>query len=124
VPLTAPLSLDLRERLIAAVDGGQSCRSATKRIGVAPSTAIKWVALWRRNGHVHPHAPEILVLIKVAPDLTLAEIVAYLESRHGLRVVVSTVYRLLDRHGLTVTRNRARRRAAAPGRAAPPTGLP
>ena len=132
--MTAPLSLDLRERLIAAVDGGQSCRSAAKRFGVAPSTAIKWVALWRRDGHVQPkpmggdrhsqrmeaHAPEILALIEATPDLTLAEMAAHLEGRHGLRVAVSTVWRLLDRHGLTVKKNRARRRAAAPGRAAPP----
>lgn len=131
--MTAPLSLDLRERLIAAVDGGQSCRSAAKRFGVAPSTAIKWVALWRRDGHVQPkpmggdrhshrmevHAPEILDLIETTPDLTLAEIAAHLESRHGLRVAVSTVWRLLARHGLSVKKNRARRRAATPRRAAP-----
>jgi transposase len=42
--MTEPLFLDRRERLIAAVNAGQSCRSATKRIGVAPTTAIKWVA--------------------------------------------------------------------------------
>ncbi|KAA0579148.1 hypothetical protein FZ983_17700 [Azospirillum sp. B21] len=52
--MTAPLSLDLRERLMASADGGQSWRSAAKRFVVAPSTAIKWVALWRRDGHVQP----------------------------------------------------------------------
>ncbi|WP_282188974.1 hypothetical protein [Azospirillum aestuarii] len=43
--MTAPFSLDLREWRIAAVEGGRSCRSAAKRFGVVPSTAIKWVAL-------------------------------------------------------------------------------
>ena len=35
-----PLSMDLRERLIAGIDDGMSCRSAAARFGVAPSMAI------------------------------------------------------------------------------------
>ena len=35
-----PLSMDLRSRLLAAIDGGLSCRAAAVRFGVAPSTAI------------------------------------------------------------------------------------
>ena len=42
-----PLSIDLRERVLAAVAGGRSRRAAAERFGVAPSTAIKWVATWR-----------------------------------------------------------------------------
>ena len=42
------LSIDLRERLVLAVDGGMTRRSAAKRFGVAASTAIKWVD--RSNG--------------------------------------------------------------------------
>ena len=41
-----PLSIDLRERVLAAVAGGMSRRAAAERFGVAPSTAIKWVATW------------------------------------------------------------------------------
>ena len=52
--MTKPLSIDLRERLISAVDGGMSRRSAARRFGVAASTAIKWVDQWRRTGHVRP----------------------------------------------------------------------
>ncbi|MFX8968907.1 helix-turn-helix domain-containing protein, partial [Acinetobacter baumannii] len=37
-----PLSMDLRTRLLAAIDGGMSCRAAAARFGVAPSTAIRW----------------------------------------------------------------------------------
>ena len=39
-----PLSMDLRTRLLAAIDAGMSCRSAAVRFGVAPSTAIRWQA--------------------------------------------------------------------------------
>ncbi len=135
--MTAPLSNDLRKRLIAAVEDGQSCRSAAKRFGIAASTAIKWMGRWRREGHAHPramggdrhshrveaHAPEILNLIATTPDMTLAEIAAHLERVHGLRVGQSTVWRLLDRHGLTFKKNGARQRAATARRAAPTPGV-
>jgi transposase len=39
-----PLSMDLRTRLLAAIDAGMSCRGAAARFGVAPSTAIRWQA--------------------------------------------------------------------------------
>ena len=125
--MTRPLSDDLRKRLISAVDGGMSRRSAAKRFGVAASTAIKWAERWRRAGHARPrpqggdkrsrrieaHAEVILALVEDTPDITLAEIAAYLDDAHRLRVVQSTVWRLLARHGLTFKKNRARQRAAA-----------
>ncbi len=122
--MTIPLSIDLRERLITAVEGGMSRRSAAKRFGVAASTAIKWVDQWRWTGHVRPrpqggdkrshrietHAEEILALIEETPDITLAEIAGLLDEAHGLKVAQSTVWRLLDRHGMTFKKNRARQR--------------
>lgn len=125
--MTAPLSQDLRRRLIAAVEAGQSRRSVARRFGVAASTAIKLVDLWRREGHMDPkpmggdrhshrmeaHAEEILGLIDKTPDITIAEIMAHLEATHGLKVAQSTVWRLLDRHGMTFKKNSARKRTAA-----------
>ncbi len=125
--MTRPLSTDLRERLISAVEGGMSRRSASKRFGVAASTAIKWFAQWRQTGDVRPrpqggdhrshrieaHAGEILALVEETPDMTLAEIAAHLHAAHGLKVAHSTVWRLLNRHGMTLKKNRARSRARA-----------
>ncbi len=124
--MTKPLSNDIRERLIQAVEGGMSRRSAAKRYSVAPSTAIKWVNLWNRTGSFEPrprggdtrshrierYAEDVLALVDAAPDTTLAELAAYLEEAHGLKVSESMVWRLLDRHGLTFKKNRARRQAA------------
>ena len=126
--MTRPLSDDIRQRLVLAVDGGLSRRSAARRFDVAASTAIKWVDQWRRVGHIRPrpqggdkrshrieaHRVEILALVEDRPDITLAEIAAYLEDAHGLRVAQSTVWRLLERHELTFKKNRARQRTAAP----------
>ena len=126
--MTRALSIDLRERLISAVDGGLSRRSAAERFGVAVSTAIKWVDQWRRTGDVLPrpqggdkrshaieaHAAAIVALVEQRPDITLVEIASHLDEAHGLKVAPSTVWRLLDRHGMTFKKNRARQRAATP----------
>ena len=126
--MTKSLSIDLRERLVSAVDGGMTRRSAAKRFGVAASTAIKWVDQWRRTGNVAPrprggdrrserievHAEEVLRLVAETPDLTLEELAEHLHEGHGLKVDPSTVWRLLDRHGMTFKKNRARQRATAP----------
>ena len=48
-----PYSIDLRERVVAAVvTGGLSCNRAAKRFGVGISTAINWVKRLRETGSV------------------------------------------------------------------------
>jgi len=114
-----PLSMDLRERLILAVEGGMSRRSAATLFCVAASTAIKWIDQQRRTGSVRPrarggdhrshrlevHADEIVSLAKDT-DLTLAELADHLDKNHGLKVAPSTIWRLLDRHDMTYKKNR------------------
>ncbi len=126
--MTRPLSMDLRERLVSAVAGGMSRRGAAVRFGVAASTAIKLADQWRRTGDVRPrpqggdkrsyrieaNAEEILALVETTPDITLGEIAAQLDEMHGLRMAPSTVWRLLDRRGMTFKKNRARQRATTP----------
>jgi len=125
--MTKSLSKDIRERVVSAVEGGMTRRSAAKRFGVAPSTAIKWVDRWRRTGDIGPrprggdhrshrieaHAEEILALIVEAPDTTLAVLAEQLEKPQGVVVAQSTIGRLLDRRGMTFKKNRARERATA-----------
>ncbi|MGH6622290.1 MAG: hypothetical protein ACREF6_22300 [Alphaproteobacteria bacterium] len=52
--MTRPLSMDIRTRLVSAVEGGMTRRSAAKRVGVAASTEIKWVEQWEQTGDVGP----------------------------------------------------------------------
>ncbi len=124
--MTRPLSNDLRERVIGVVAGGLSRRAAAERFGIAVATAVRWVRNWRESGSAAPrrqggdrrshrieaHAEELLGLVATTPDITLQELAEHLRKAHGLRVVESTVWRFLDRHGMTFKKNRARQRAA------------
>lgn len=56
---------------------------------------------------------QVLALVQDTPDITLAEIAAHLDQAHGLKPSLSSIWRLLDRHGLTFKKNGARKRAAA-----------
>lgn len=128
--MAEPLSADLRKRLIAGVEGGASRRAVADRFGVVASTVTKLVQRLKRTGSLAParqggdrrsarveaHAEEILALVAGRPDITLAEIAAQLEAAHGERFVVSTIWRCLDRHGMTFKKNGARQRAGAPRR--------
>lgn len=40
--MTKAYSDDLRERVVAAMQSGESCRSVAARFGVAPSRVVKW----------------------------------------------------------------------------------
>ncbi len=125
--MVRPLSDDLRRRVIAAVEGGQSCRAAADRFGIAASTAINWVDRYRRLGHakalplggdrrshrIEAYAGEILSLIEARPDITLEEMAEHLEETHDAVFSLSTIWRLLDRRGMTFKKNRSRVRAAA-----------
>jgi hypothetical protein len=73
-------SLELRERVVEAIESGASRREAAEWFAVSPSSAIKWMQAgaasrpWR-------HADFLLVLIADQPDLTLDQIVAVLRKR-------------------------------------------
>ena len=52
--MTRPLPNDLRERVIAALASGESCRAIAARFGVAVSTVAKWSLRHRKTGSVRP----------------------------------------------------------------------
>src|ERR1700743_3949022 len=52
--MTRPLSNDLRERVVAAVTAGESCRSVAARFSVSASTVVKWSQRHRATGSVAP----------------------------------------------------------------------
>src|SRR5579883_493632 len=53
--MTKPYSLDLRDRVVYAVEHeGMSRHQAAARFGIAVSTAIRWVARFRKTGSAAP----------------------------------------------------------------------
>jgi hypothetical protein len=66
-----------------------------------------------RSHHLEAHAAEILGMVGDTPDITLSELAEHLDEAHGVKAAQSTIWRLLDRHGMTFKKNRARQRAAA-----------
>lgn len=109
-----PLSMDLRRRLLAAIDEGMSCRSAASRFGVAPSTAIRWLAQRRETGDFAPkpqggdmrsrmvedRRDDILALWEARKDISLEELRAGL-IEIGLTVSVAGLHRFFARRGMT-----------------------
>lgn len=120
------LSEDLRTRLIAAVEGGLSRRAAAERFGVAAASAVRWVKAWRTTGtarakrqggdkrshRIEAFRAVILAAIDAQVDITLVELSELLRREHGASFAPSTVWRFLDRHDITIKKNRARQRAA------------
>ena len=50
--ITAALSLDLRHRVIAAMEAGASFRKAAERFGIGAATAIRWQTQVQRDGRI------------------------------------------------------------------------
>jgi len=127
-----PYSVDLRERVVAAVErGGMSCHEAAAHFGVGISTAINWVRRLRETGSVAPgqmggHKPKSIsgahrtwLLARTKKDFTLRGLVAELAER-GLKVDYRTVWSFVHDEKLSFKKNRggwrtrpSRRRPAA-----------
>lgn len=119
------LSVDLRRRVVDAIEAGASCRQAAERFGVGVSSAVRWVARARTRGHLEPdkrggnhrshridgHRDLILGWIAEEPDLTLAEVAERLAQAVGYRPLPSIVCRFFQRHG--ITRKKRRRMPAS-----------
>ena len=126
-----PLDLDLRRRVVAAIEAGMSTGEAAKRFSVSKAAAGEWARLKRATGDVlpkpqgsgfgsvlDPHEAFLLGLIEADKDITLAEMAERLAGVRGMRVVASTIWYWLDRRAMTFKKNGARQRAAAARRTA------
>ena len=107
--MTAPLSNDLRERVVGAIEAGESCRSVAARFGVAVSTGS--VAPDRMGGHrkriLEPHRAFIVERINQTPHLTLHGLKEELAAR-GVKVSHNAVWLFLRREGLRFKKNAVR----------------
>src|SRR6516165_1342352 len=119
-------SADMRERVIAEVEGGASRREAAEEVEVSASTAIIWVKCFRETGRcaakprggsvssLEEDADFLLGLIKKEPDLTLDE-VALAMRKHKIPGSRTAVWRFFKRRKITFKKKPARGGAGARG---------
>jgi transposase len=131
-----PYSMDLRKRVVAAIEGGMSRNQAAKQFGVAISTAIGWMKRVNETGSVEPsqiggckskaisgeHAVWLSQRIKDG-DFTIRGLVAELAGR-GLKVDYHSVWDFVHAEKLSFKKKRGgwRTRSTRRGAAASPVG--
>jgi len=123
-------SLDLRQRVVAAVLTGRSCRIVASTFGVSVASVVKWSQRLRATGsaaakpigRAQPRslAAErkwLMARLQAAPDLTLRALVAELGKR-GVVTSYGSVWRIVHDAGISFKKNSVRHRAGSPRRRA------
>jgi transposase len=121
--MAKPFDNDLRARVVAAVEAGQSCRAAARRFGISESAAIKLMRRYRTTGSYAPgqmggHKPVKLAAwrdwlmkrIGESPDMTTRELADELAER-GMSVSHVSVWNLLRREDQSHKKKPAGQRA-------------
>ena len=123
--MPSPLSTDLRERVVAAVQEGGSRHGAAERFGVSAASASRWHGQFVRDGDITPkpqggdqrshqieaHADLILALYEDNPEIFLSELCESLAER-GVCTSTSSLSRFFQRHAIT----RKKRQRTQPSR--------
>lgn len=107
-------SLDLRERIIAALETGQPVTEIALRFAVSPRTVRRYRQQWRDEGAmlartssgrpplISPDQREVLTaLVLASPDATLADYCQQWEAATDVSVSTATMCRTLQRLELT-----------------------
>jgi putative transposase len=129
--MAKPFSMDLRERVIAAVEAeGLSRHEAAARFGIGVSTAIAWVRRFRETGSAAPgqmggHKPKAIRGEHEAwlrqrirdREFTLRGLVAELAGR-GLKADYVAVWKFVHAEKLSFKKNRIRQRTGSSRRGA------
>lgn len=118
--MNKPISLDLRERIVAAYEGREGTREeVAKRFKVSVGMVKKLLAQKSRTGDLRAryrfcgrkarlepeHGKSMRQLVEKEPDLTLEEI----KQRLGLGCTIGAIHWVLRRLGLTYKKRRSMR---------------
>ena len=118
----APYSMDLRRRVVRAWDESGDAEEVAATFSVSRAWVHRLVQRRRETGSIAPRKQttfrsrvlagqeqRLAALIAARPDATLAELRAALPTTAAL----STLWREIGRLGLTVKKNRTRRRTTS-----------
>ena len=126
--MSKALSVDLRERVVAAVRTGATHREVAERFGVSAASVSRWQALEREQGDVRPkalggdhksgridvHEAAILEALGPQADRSIEEVRQVL-GETGLIFSFGSLQRFFKRHAIT----RKKRPRTPPNRTAP-----
>lgn len=129
-------SVDLRERVVRFVAGGQSRRAAAAHFGVSVSFAVRLMAAYRMSGSLKPrpsggrrhaklgpHRNCLLAWVTEQPDITMPELADKLAAATGTKADPASLSRWLIRNGYRFKKNAAGQRARSRGRAKGARGM-
>jgi transposase len=118
-------SLDLRERVVAAVLAGGSCRKVAETYRVSVASVVKWAQRFRSTGsaaakRMGGNQPRslaaerdwLLARLAATPDLTLRALVVELGER-GVVTSYGSVWRIVHDAGISFKKNSVRHRAGS-----------
>lgn len=118
--MPAPLSNDIRKRIVKSVNDGMSCNGAAAKYDVSISMVVKLIQRWKATGHYEPkphggyrghklteHRNFVEKMLKDKPDITLMEMKKRLEDIK-VRVSHSSVDRFLKHLGHSFKKNGTR----------------
>lgn len=125
--MAKPYSMDLRERVVAAVEQeGMSRRGAARRFGVGASRVVEWIKQFRKTGHVRPgqmggHKPKAisgehrvwLITRCNAGDFTLRGLVTELLAERDLKVDYRSVWEFVHDESLSYKKNNSAQRTGS-----------
>ena len=123
--MARPYSQDLRERVVASVASGRTCRATAALFGVSVASVVKWSQRWRTTGSaaakqmggwrqllLKRQREWLLARIAEKPDLTLRLVVAELAER-GTPASYGAVWRFFKHEGISFKKKPARQRAGS-----------
>jgi transposase len=113
-----PLSNDLRERVVAFVEAGNSCNEAARHFDTSISFAVNLMRRWRETGNIDPsprggfrhgklrdHRAFILKVVAEKSDITMPELAAKLVAAKGVKADPSNLSKFLIACGLSFKKN-------------------
>jgi transposase len=125
-------SLDLRERVVAAVSAGESCRKVAAVYRVSVASVVKWSQRFRATGsaaakQMGGNRPRsladerewLLARLAATPDLTLRALVVELGER-GVVTSYGSIWRIVHDAGISFKKNAVRHRARSTRRGKAP----
>jgi len=120
--MAKPYSQDLRERVIATIEAGETQSATAKTFKISRRTVVDYVRRWRETGHLAAdkfgghkrhqlarHETKVRSMVEAWPEQTLAELQARL-AKAGITTSVTSLDRFLRFIGLSYKKNTYRDR--------------